>query len=83
MALSDRVAYDSITILEDGVMHVRRARIILDDGAEVTRQYFRTVLEPGQDVSTYPTRIRNLCAFIWTPAVVSAYLAWKATQGMP
>jgi len=85
MAISERTAYDSITILEDGRMQIRRARIILDnDGTtEINRTFFRTVLEPGEDVTAYPARVRALCNFVWTPAVVAAYAAWKAAQTQP
>lgn len=81
MALSERIAYDSLTILEDGQIQVRRARVILDtDGSEITRNFFRKVLEPGQDVSTFPVRVQAICTHIWTPQVVTDYLAAKAAR---
>lgn len=82
MPITERTTYDSITILEDGRMEIRRARVIVDnDGVtEINRGFHRTVLEPGQDVSALPARLRNLCACVWTPAVVTAYATWKATQ---
>jgi hypothetical protein len=81
MAITDKIVYDSITILEDGQMQVRRTRVILDtDLSEVSRTFFRTVLEPGQDVASYPARVRALCAFVWTPAVIAAYEAAKAAR---
>jgi hypothetical protein len=77
MAITDRITYDSITLLEDGQLQVRRSRVILDnDGVtEVARTHFRTVLVPGQDVSMYPARVRALCEFVWTPQVIAAFLA--------
>lgn len=84
MALTERTEYDSITILLDGQMQVRRSRVIIDDdGTEIARRYFRTVLVPGQDVTFYPARLRNLCAFVWTPAVIAAYQAAQAAQVRP
>lgn len=82
MAITDKIVYDSITILEDGQIMLRRARVVLDnDGiTEISRQFHRTVLEPGQDVTSYPARVRALCGFIWTPAVIAAYLAAKESQ---
>jgi hypothetical protein len=61
---------------------VRRSRVVIDnDGTtEVARTNFRTVLEPGQDVTSYPPRVRALCAFVWTPAVIAAYQAAKAAR---
>ena len=75
MALTDAIHFDSITILEDGQLQVRRSRVILDNGVEVTRSYFRVVLVPGQDVTAYPPRVQALCGFVWTPAVIAAYQA--------
>lgn len=85
MALTERTDYDAITILLDGQMQVRRSRIVVDnDGVtEVARNYFRIVLEPGQDVTAYPARVRALCGFVWTPAVVAAYQAAKAARVTP
>lgn len=81
MAISERTEYDVITILADGQIQVRRARVIIDnDGTEVARTFWRAVLEPGQNVSAYPARVQALCNFIWTPAVVAAYLAAKAAR---
>lgn len=82
MALTDRIEYDSITILVDGRMQVRRARVVVDtDGVtEVSRTFFRAVLEPGQNVSAYPAKVQALANFVWTPAVIAAYAAWKAAQ---
>ena len=82
MALTEKTVYDSLTILEDGQIMVRRARVVLDnDGVtEVSRTFWRAVLEPGQDVTSYPARVRALCGFVWTPAVIAAYEAAKAAR---
>lgn len=84
MALSEKTEYDAITILLDGQLQVRRSRIVVDnDGTtEIARTYFRTVLEPGQDVTTYPARVKALCNFVWTPQVIAAYQAAKAARGV-
>lgn len=75
MALTEKTEYDSITILLDGQMMVRKTRIIMDNGIEIARNHHRTVLVPGQDVSSYPNKVKNLCAFVWTPAVIAAWNA--------
>ena len=85
MAITDKIVYDSITILEDGQIQLRRSRVILDnDGVtEINRAFHRTVLEPGQDVSTLPVRVRQICNFIWTPQVIADYAAAKAARQVP
>lgn len=80
MALSEKTEFDSITLLLDGQMSIRRARVILDDTTEISRTFHREVLVPGQDVSQYPARLKALCGFVWTPAVVAA---WQAAHPAP
>ena len=81
MSLTDKIVYDAITILEDGQLQLRRARVILDtDGSEIARQFHRQVLAPGDDVSTLPTRIRDICRLLWTPQVVAAYKAAQSSR---
>lgn len=84
MPITDKTVFDAITILEDGQIQVRRARVILDlDGVtELSRTFNRAVLEPGQDVSSFPPKIRGICNLIWTPQVISDYLAAKAARAL-
>ena len=80
--LTERVSYDAITILEDGQIQLRRARVVLDtDGVtEIARTFHREVIEPGQSVATLPPRVRDICGAVWTPAVVATYAAQKAAR---
>ena len=80
MPLTEQTIIDHIGILEDGQIQIRRSRRIFDNAERVAEQYHRVVLEPGQNVSTYPPRIQVICAAVWTPAVILAYQQWKATQ---
>lgn len=49
------------------------------DGTEfIGEKNIRQTLEPGQDVSTFPQKIRSICALVWTPAVIAAYQLKKA-----
>lgn len=82
MALTQKTEYDSITILLDGQIQIRRSRVVIDDDGitEISRTYWRKVLEPGEDVSSFPPRVRAICNFIWTPTVIAAYEAAKAAR---
>lgn len=81
MAISERAAIDKVEILENGVIQIRKARVILDtDGTELNRIYQRYVLEPGQDVSDQSPKVRQTCNVWWTPQVVSDYQAAKAAS---
>lgn len=79
MALTEKTEWH-VGIDEDSVMVVRKDRVILDNGTSITTLYQQYVLEPGQDVSAQPAKIRNLANFIWTPAVIAAWVAKKAAQ---
>ena len=52
MALTSETHIDKVEILEDGQLQVREAKIILEDGVEISRAYHRRVLDPGRDTLT-------------------------------
>ena len=52
MALTSETYIDKLEILEDGQMQVREAKVILEDGKEISRAYHRMVLDPGRDTLT-------------------------------
>jgi len=79
MALTEAIEH-TITIRHNGIIEWRKDRVIFDDTTEISRLPWRTTLEPGQDVTALPNKVKLLCNFVWTPAVVSAYAAWKAAN---
>lgn len=79
MALTEKTEW-YIGINEDSVMEIRKNRLILDDGVTITTLNSRYVLEPGDNVTAQPQKIRQLANFIWTPAVIAAWIAKKAAQ---
>lgn len=74
MAIIQKIVF-FIGILDDGQIEVRRTRQFYDDSTNefLGEKHHRQVLEPGQDVSSFPERIRNICAVVWTPVVIEAY----------
>jgi hypothetical protein len=82
MALSSANAYQSVVIEENGLVRLRLARRIYDDGLLVAEVLRAIVLEPGQDVSSYPAKIRNTCTVWWDQATIDAYNAAKAAGGL-
>jgi predicted metal-dependent HD superfamily phosphohydrolase len=72
---------DQITILEDGVIQVRKTkRAFDDDGSLLGERHHRYVLEPGDDVSTQPQRLQRITQAVWTANVISDYQAAKAAR---
>ena len=76
--LTKEITVDQIQVNENGVVLVREVIRVLEDGAELSRQYHRTSLEPGQDVSAQPDNVQAICAAAWTTEVVAAYQAARA-----
>lgn len=62
-----------IGITNDGIIELRRTKVVLEDGVEVARNHYRETLFPGQIITTYPTKVKNIAAVVWTPAVIAAY----------
>lgn len=67
-----------IGIQDDGQLELRRSKVVYEDGEEIARNHLREVLVPGQNVSSYPAKVRQIAQLIWTPAVIAAYEAKKA-----
>jgi len=82
MALTETTKF-FLGILDDGQIEFRKTRVILDGVEVVGENHHRQVLVPGQDVTSFPAKIRNIAAVVWTPAVIAAYLAAKAAAQNP
>tara|TARA_B100001094_G_scaffold156573_1_gene151590 strand:- start:511 stop:798 length:288 start_codon:yes stop_codon:yes gene_type:complete len=86
MALSESIEYDKIEIVTPYKhVQVRKATVIKKDDEELTRSYFRYVLQCGSlddsdnlvdtDLSAEPTEVSAICNVVWTTDVKAA---WKA-----
>ena len=78
--LTERFVYDQITIMEEGQIQLRKARIISDDEVELNRIFHREVISPGDDVSLFPERVRDIAKVVWTDDVVSKFLVNKKSR---
>ena len=86
MALAESIEYDKIEVVgQYKAVQVRKATVIKKDGEELTRSYFRYVLQAGTldasdnlvdtDLSGEPAEIQAVCNAVWTTDVKAA---WKA-----
>jgi hypothetical protein len=57
--------------MEDFQLQVRTDTVVKEDGQELSRQYFRVVLAPGDDVSGYPKIVQDVANLLWTPEVIA------------
>jgi len=62
-----------IEVLENDIVQVRRADIVLRDGVEISRRYHRHCLSPGSDLSSQHSKVKKIAEAIWTPEVIGKY----------
>jgi hypothetical protein len=79
MTLEKIVIVDRIEVLESGCVQVRTKTTIMEDGKQVSSNFHRHVVAPGDDYSNEDARVQSICAATHTADVIAAY---KATQGV-
>jgi hypothetical protein len=82
MALEKFESVERIEGVENGCIQVRTKTAIKEDGVEISSKFHRHVVAPGDDYSTEDARVQAICAATHTAAVVSAYQAAQAAQGV-
>jgi len=81
MTISSTTVIDKIEVLQNGVLQVRQAEIVLKDNVELTRAFTRWTRVPGDTgAQSDPVPVPAIATAVWTSDVVSAYQAWVATQ---
>ena len=84
MALTESIEYDKIEIVGlYKAVQVRQATVIKKDDKELTRSYFRYVLQSGDidasdnfidtDISGAPAEVQAVCNAVWTTDIKTAY----------
>ena len=86
MALTESIEYDKIEVV--GLykhVQVRKATVIKKDGEELTRSFYRYVLQAGTldesdnlvdtDLSKEPAEVSAICNAVWTTDIKAAYKA--------
>ena len=82
MALEKIEIVDRIEIVENGAVQVRTKTAILENGKQISGTFHRHVVAPGDDYSKQDARVKAICAATHTAAVVAAYKAAQAAQGV-
>jgi hypothetical protein len=78
MALIKQTVTGQIEVGENGSLGIRSDTIVLDDGVEISRNFHRKVLAPGDDVSGEDAKVQAVANAVWTTEVVEAYAAAQA-----
>ena len=82
MSITKETVVDKIEILESGIIQVRTATKILEDGKELNRSFHRHVLQPSvknenawedTDISGEDEKVQAICNATWTDEVKTAY----------
>ena len=87
MALSESIEYDKIEVVgQYKHVQVRKATVIKKDGVELTRSFYRYVLQVGTldgndelvdtDLSAEPAEVSAICTAAWTTDIKAAYKAF-------
>ena len=82
MALEKIAVVDRIEVLENGCVQVRTKTVILEDGKQISGNFHRHVVAPGEDYSAQDVRVQAICAAAHTADVIAAYQAAIAAQGV-
>lgn len=82
MALEKIMVVDRIEVLENGCVQVRTKTAILEDGKQISGNFHRHVVAPGNDYSAEDARVQAVCAATHTADVINAYKAASAAQGV-
>jgi len=80
MALNKTIVVDRIEVLQRGVIQVRTATVVDEDGRELSRTFHRHILNPGADTSGEAQRVQDIATATWTAQVVTDWDAYLASQ---
>lgn len=82
MSIEKQSAVDLIEVVASGVVQVRTATKVVEDGIVISQSFHRHVVAPGADYSGEDARVQAICAAAHTPEVIEAYKAAIAAQGV-
>ena len=80
--LEKQIVVDKIEVVEVGVVQVRTATRIVEDGKVISQSYHRHTIPPGQDYSNECDKVKAICQATHTAEVIAAYQAMQAEQGV-
>jgi archaellum component FlaF (FlaF/FlaG flagellin family) len=80
MSLTKVISVDLVEVVENGTIQVRTKTAILEDGQEISSQFHRHVVVPGDDYSAEDAKVQAIAASIHTAQVIAAYQASLVAQ---
>ena len=82
MSLEKIISVDLIEVVENGCIQVRTKTAIMENGKQISGTFHRHVVAPGDDYNAEDARVKAICKATHTAAVVAAYKAAQAAQGV-
>jgi len=73
MPLTEASIIDSIDVLPDGQIQVRRADVVYRDGVVIAKNYHRHVVHPGMNLVNEDPRVVAIANTVHTQAVIKAF----------
>lgn len=71
--ISKETLIDQITITENGIILYREVSRIIENDIELSKNYHRASLTPGQDLTDIPEKVKQICNLVWTEEVINDY----------
>ena len=75
MALEKVISVDLIEVIENGCVQVRTKTAIMEDGKQISSNFHRHIVAPGDDYSGEDAKVQAIAASIHTAEVIAAYQA--------
>jgi archaellum component FlaF (FlaF/FlaG flagellin family) len=75
MALEKVTVVDRIEVFENGSVQVRTKTSIMENGKQISGNFHRHVVAPGDDYSAEDSKVKAICAAMHTEQVIAAYQA--------
>jgi len=79
MLLTKKTSIDQITVMENGIILIRKVTSVMEDGVELSKIYDRTSLTPGSSLTNQPDNVAAIASAVWTPQVVAAFVNGQLT----
>ena len=82
MALEKVIIVDRIEVVENGCIQVRTKTAIMEDGKQISGNFHRHVIAPGDDYAGEDARVQGICASLHTAQAIAAYKAAQVKESV-
>ena len=83
MALEKVEIIDRIEVVESGVVQVRTKTAIMENGKQISGNFHRHTIVPGNSYAGEDARVQAICKATHTSDVIAAYEAAQAKIAQP